>query len=232
MPRPRIHDTDRVLDAVESLAVSSGPAAVTIRAISAAVGVSNGALYHSFGSRAGLLAQAWLRAGRRFLEAQTAVVNAALAAPGRAAAIEAVAAAADTPAAFAEQHPDSCRLLLTVPRDELLDPGLPDDIHTEIRKLESMLIELMIRLAQRAWNRKDAAAVDAITVCIVDLPTAILLRRDRLHSDTAREQLRAAVRAVLEIEPQLGCGGGPGGGRAPARGGGGGGGRGGGGAGG
>lgn len=205
MPRPRIHDTDRVLDAVESLAVSSGPATVTIRAISAAVGVSNGALYHSFGSRAGLLAQAWLRAGRRFLEAQTAVVDAALAAPGRAAAIEAVAAAADTPAAFAEQHPDSCRLLLTVPRDELLDPGLPNEIHTEIRELESRLIELMIRLAQRAWNRKDAAAVDAITLCIVDLPTAILLRRDRLRSNTAREQLRAAVRAVLEIEPQLGC---------------------------
>ncbi|OBJ49114.1 TetR/AcrR family transcriptional regulator [Mycobacterium asiaticum] len=204
MPRPRIHDTDRVLDAAESLAVRAGPAAVTIRAISAAVGASNGALYHSFGSRAGLLAQAWLRAGRRFLDAQTAVVDAALAAPGRAAAINAVAAAADTPAAFAEQHPDSCRLLLTVPRDELLDPGLPNDIRDEIRKLESMLIELMIRLAHRAWNRKDAAAVDAITVCIVDLPTAILLRRDRLRSTTAREQLRAAVRAVLEIEPQLG----------------------------
>ncbi|OBK98238.1 hypothetical protein A5645_04025, partial [Mycobacterium asiaticum] len=178
---------------------------MTIRAISAEVGVSNGALYHSFGSRAGVLAHAWLRAGRRFLEAQTAVVDAALAAPGRPAAIEAVAAAADIPAAFAEGHPDSCRLLLTVPRDELLDPGLPDDLHTEIRKLESMLIELMIRLAQRVWNRKDAAAVDAITVCIVDLPTAILLRRNRLRSNTARQQLRAAVRAVLEIEPQLGC---------------------------
>ena len=78
MPRPRVYDLDRVLDAAEALAVASGPAAVTIRGISAAVGVSNGALYHSFGSRAGLLAQAWLRAGRRFLDAQAAVVDSTL----------------------------------------------------------------------------------------------------------------------------------------------------------
>jgi AcrR family transcriptional regulator len=61
MARPRVHDPDRVLDAAESLVVACGPAAVTIRAISAAVGVSNGAVYHTFGSRMGLLARAWLR---------------------------------------------------------------------------------------------------------------------------------------------------------------------------
>lgn len=201
MPRPRVHDLDGVLDAAESLAVASGPAAVTIRAISASVGMSNGALYHSFGSRAVLLAQAWLRAGRRFLDAQSALVDQALATHGRHAGALAVAAAADAPAAFAEQYPDSCRLLLTMPRTELLDPELPTETSTRITDLEAELIKLMIRLAQAVWGRKDAAAVDAITLCIVDLPTAILLRRDRPHSDTARAQLRAAVRAVLEIEP-------------------------------
>jgi AcrR family transcriptional regulator len=205
VPRPRVYDPDRVLDAAEALAVASGPAAVTIRGISAAIGVSNGALYHSFGSRAGLLAQAWLRAGRRFLDAQSTMVDDILAgtlsAPGRDAGIAAVAAAADAPAVFAEQHPNSCRLLLTMPRDELLDPELPDEIATEISDLENALVGLMIRLAGNVWDRKDAAAVDTITMCIVDLPTAILLRRDRLHRKTAREQLRAAVCAVLEIEP-------------------------------
>ncbi len=201
MPRPRVHDPGRVLDAAESLAVSAGPAAVTIRAISAAVGVSNGAVYHTFGSRMGLLARAWLRAGHRFLAAQTALVDQALAAPGPRAGAEAVLAAADTPAIFAEQYPDSCRLLLAVPRDELLDPHLPDEIATEIRDLEATLVGLMIRLALNMWDRKDAAAVDTITMCIVDLPTAILLRRNRLGSKTAREQLRAAVNAVLDIGP-------------------------------
>ena len=88
-----------------------------------------------------------------------------------------------------------------MPRDELLDSELPDEIAAEISDLETGLVGLMIRLARSVWDRKDAAAVDTITMCIVDLPTAILLRRDRLRSETAREQLRAAVRAVLEIEP-------------------------------
>jgi AcrR family transcriptional regulator len=190
-----VHDPDRVLDAAESLVVSSGAAAVTIRAISAAVGVSNGAVYHTFGSRMGLLARAWLRAGHRFLAAQTALVDQA---PSG---VEAVLAAADAPVVFAEQHPNSCLLLLTVPRDELLAPDLPDEIATEIRDLESTLVGLMIRLAVSVWDRKDAAAVDTITTCIVDLPTAILLRRNRLRSNTAREHLRAAVKAVLDVGP-------------------------------
>jgi AcrR family transcriptional regulator len=196
-----MHDPDRVLDAAESLVVASGPAAVTIRAISAAVGVSNGALYHTFGSRMGLLARAWLRAGHRFLDAQTALVDDALSAPGPFAGVEAVVAAADAPAVFAERYPNSCVLLLMARRDELLDPDLPDEIASEIRDLEAMLVGLMIRLAVSVWDRKDAAAVDTITMCIVDLPTAILLSRDRLHSKTAREQLRAAVTTVLDVGP-------------------------------
>lgn len=207
MPRPRVYDQDQVLDAVESLAVASGPSAVTIRAISSAVGVSNGALYHTFGSRAGLLGHAWLRAGRRFLAAQAALVDTALSVPGRPpgfeAGVEAVAAAADAPAAFADQHPASCRLLLTMPREQLIDPQLPDEIISQITDLETQLVGLLILLARSVWDRKDAGAVDTITICVVDLPTAVLLRRDRLHSPVARRQLRAAVRAVLEIEPPI-----------------------------
>jgi len=201
MPRPRVYEPDRLLDAVESLAVASGPAAVTIRAISAAVGVSNGALYHTFGSRSGLMARAWLRAGHRFLSVQDTLVEQALAEPGRRAAVAAVVAAADAPAVFAEQYPDSSKLLLTVRREELLDSDLPDEIATELSDLDQLLVGLMIRLAVNLWDRKDVRAVDAITTCIVDLPTAILLRRDRLANRTAREHLRASVRAVLDVGP-------------------------------
>jgi len=201
MPRPRVYEPDRVLDAVESLAVASGPAAVTIRAISAAIGVSNGALYHTFGSRSGLMGRAWLRAGRRFLTVQNTLVDRALSETGPRAAVAAVAVAADAPVVFAEQYPDSSKLLLTVRREELLNSDLPDEIAMELRDLDRLLVGLMIRLAVNVWDRKDARAVDTITTCIVDLPTAILLRRDRLGNATAREHLRAAVRAVLDIGP-------------------------------
>ena len=198
MPRPRIYEPDRVLDAVESLAVASGPAAVTIRAVSAAVGVSNGALYHTFESRSGLMGRAWIRAARRFFTMQHDLVDQALADGDPQAA---VVAAADAPAVFADRYPDSSKLLWLVSREELLDSDLPDDVAAELHDLHRSLIDLMIRLADKLWDRRDARAVDTITTCIVDLPTSIVLRRDRLANPTAREHVRASVRAVLDVGP-------------------------------
>ena len=199
MPRPRVYEPDTVLDAVETLAVRSGPAAVSIRAISAEVGVSNGAVYHTFTSRGGLMGHAWLRAGRRFLALQTAMVDEALATSGTGA--DAVVAAAEAPVAFAEKFPDSAGLVFSVRHEEVLAGDIPEDVAAEVRDLQRLLVELMIRLAVQMWDRKDAAAVDVITSCVVDLPTALLLRRKRLGNATAREQLRAAVRAVLTVGP-------------------------------
>ncbi|WP_460370201.1 TetR family transcriptional regulator, partial [Actinocorallia lasiicapitis] len=91
MPRRRTHDLDRLLDVTETLA-AAGP--VTIRAVAAASGVSNGAIYHAFGSLPGLLARTWLRAAAAFLDLQGSL--AAVADP-----VEAVVAAASAPALFA-----------------------------------------------------------------------------------------------------------------------------------
>ncbi|MFI6367829.1 TetR/AcrR family transcriptional regulator [Nocardia sp. NPDC050630] len=202
MPRPRTHDPDTVLDAAESLAVRSGPAAVTIRAVATATGVSNGAIYHTFGSRAELLGRSWLRAAGRFLRMQTELVEAHLiAADGAPRALEAVVAAAETPVEFARRYPDSSKLLLTVSRDELLGDELPEQVVTELAGTDDALVRLLIRLSRALWGRGDAAAVDVITTCVVDLPTGILLRRDRISTPIAREHLRAAVRAVLAVGP-------------------------------
>ncbi|OBI31797.1 TetR family transcriptional regulator [Mycolicibacter terrae] len=198
MPRPRVHDPDRVLDAVESLAARSGPAAVTIRAVGEATGASNGAVYHGFGSRAGLLAAAWLRAARRFLALQDDLVSAASGPTG------AVIAAADAPVAFAERHPDAARLLQALRHDALLAEDLPEEVAAQLRGVAAELVALLIRLAAALWDRRDAAAVDTVTVCVVDLPTAIVLSRNRLGSPAARAQLHAAVRAVLAVGPEKG----------------------------
>lgn len=198
MPRPRIHDRDAVLDAVEDLVARSGPSAVTIRAVSAAVGMSNGAVYHTFTSRGGLMGQAWLRAAQRFLAVQTALVDEAMTGGDPAGA---VVAAADAAVVFTERHPGSSTLVLRVRREEVLAGDVPADVADELRHLDQLLVALMVRLALAVWDRKDAAAVDAITSCVVDLPTALLLRRDRLGSATARAQLHAAVRAVLTVGP-------------------------------
>ncbi|MFE2956018.1 TetR family transcriptional regulator [Nocardia tengchongensis] len=195
MPRPRTHDPDLVLDAAEALAVRSGPAAVTIRAVATATGVSNGALYHTFGSRAELLGRTWIRAAHRFLTLQAELVAAA--GDG----IDAVIAAAEAPAEFGARYPLSTQLFFRVRRSDLLGDDQPESVRTELDATQRTLVELMKTLAGRLWQRRDAHAVDTLTICLVDLPTAILLDRDRLANPVARQQLRAAVRAVLDIGP-------------------------------
>jgi len=200
MPRPRVHDRDAVLDATESLAVAAGPSGVTTRAVATAAGVSNGAIYHSFSSRGDLVAQTWLRAARGFAAVQEELVDAALAAAD-ADPVDAVIAAAEAPAVFYLRKPQSARLLMRVHRDQLLGDDVPGEVAAELATLDRALIGLMMRLSWKLWQRKDAAAVDAITLCIVDLPTAILLSRNRIGSPWARERLKAAVRAVLHDQP-------------------------------
>ncbi|AYF75746.1 TetR/AcrR family transcriptional regulator [Nocardia yunnanensis] len=195
MPRPRIHDLDLALDAAEALAVSAGPAAVTIRAVAAATGMSNGALYHSFGSRGELVGRTWIRAAHRFLALQAELVAAATDP------VEAVLAAAGAPAVFAQTYPASTQLFFRIRRDDLLGGELPEPLRTELTGTQTTLVELMKTLARGLWDRADAAAVDTMTLCLVDLPTAILLDRDRLTTPLASRQLRAAVHAILDLGP-------------------------------
>ncbi|WP_040525182.1 TetR/AcrR family transcriptional regulator [Gordonia effusa] len=196
MPRPRLHDLDELMDAAEKLAVESGPASVTVRALSQVTGASNGAIYHAFGSRSGLLGQVCLRAAQRFLDLQRAAVD------QEANPIDAVVAAADSPAEFSIAFGTSGRFLLTVDRAELLGSReMPTDVATQLQALEGTLTELFIRLAQAMWGRGDREAVAVIRDCVVELPTALLLRRDRTPDAAARARLAAAVRAILALEP-------------------------------
>ncbi len=203
--RPRIHDLDHVLDTAEKLAVTSGPAAVTVRALSEATSVSNGALYHAFGSRAGLLARAWIRAALAFLQLQRDAVDDALgtdASVDGTCAVEAVVAAALCPAVFFDQKPTSAQFLLTVSRSDLLGAGdLPADVAKELRQLDKALVMIFVRLSRSLWDRKDKAAVALIRDCVVQLPTALLLDGNRTADPHARARLAAAVRALLTIPP-------------------------------
>ncbi|WP_072690828.1 TetR/AcrR family transcriptional regulator [Rhodococcus marinonascens] len=204
MPRPRVHDLDGVLDAAERLAVEGGPSAVTLRAVAGATAMSNGAIYHAFGSRGGLVGRAWLRAAHRFLGLQQESVDRALGrrpVEDRTAAADAVVAAADSPATFAERFPQSSRLLLTVRRDELLGADVPEEIADELSRLDSVLVELFTRLALALWGRTDGRAVEVIEACIVGLPTGLLLHSRRDPDVAMRRRLEAAVRAVLTLDP-------------------------------
>ena len=196
MARPRVHDTDGILDAAERLAGEAGPAAVTIRAVAERSGASSGSIYHAFGSREALVGTVWLRAARRFLTLQRASVEEVLAEdPERA--VQATVAAASTLLGLRRVHPASAELLFSQRREALLGSGLlPDELAADLQRLDDELLALLRILARALWDRADRAAVETVAVCVVDLPTGLLLDRRPRSIDTA-VLLDAAVRAVL-----------------------------------
>jgi AcrR family transcriptional regulator len=194
MPRPQLHDRDAMLDAAEALAVRGGPKAVTVRAVSELSGISNGAIYHAFGSMGGLVGRAWARAARRFLALQRELVDAA------ADPISAVVAAADAPAVFSEQFLLSARLMLGTRREELIGDA-PADVQADLKALDDDLRDLLIRLSIAVYDRKDGAAVAVIEDCVVGLPTGLMLRRPMPPTADASRRLAAAVEALLAVGP-------------------------------
>ena len=211
MPRPRVHDLDQLLDVAERLVVDDGPERLTVRRLSAAGGVPNGAIYHAFGSLAALRGRMWLRAATEFLDLQAALIDEALgASPTPEDAMSAVVAAADAPAVLADRRAGAARMLMTVRREQLLGPELPEELADSLLGLDRRLVsEVLCRLSTAMWGRQDGPSVEVITTCVVDLPTALLRRPLRqVDADGAvripadvRERLAAAVRAVLDREP-------------------------------
>lgn len=191
------------MDVAERFAAESGPHAVTIRALSEATAISNGATYHALGSRAGLLGHVWLRAGKRYLAVQRAVVTKALShSSSHEAAVEAVVVATECPATLIDQHPASARFLLCVRRDELLgSTDVPAKLAEDLRQLDEGLGRLLIELAEKVWRRRDRHAVAAIRACVVELPTASLIQGRDAPVRATLQRLGAAVRAVLTLTP-------------------------------
>jgi len=198
MARPRLHDLDALLDAAELLFAEGGSGALTIRALAERTGAPSGSLYHAFGSRNELLGRMWLRAANRFLDLQRTAVSEHL---GEGAgydddAVAATVAAASTPAALAAQSPATAKLLLEHRRETIVDEGLPEPLTTELQALDDQLLQIMRTLASALFGRRDRRAIETVTACIVDLPTALLSSRHKRAIDPLTI-LEAAVRGVL-----------------------------------
>lgn len=197
MARPRTHEIDDLLDAAERLLARGGEGAVTIRALAEETGAPSGSLYHAFGSRADLLGRMWLRAALRFLDEQEAAIERELgAAAGRRDAVNATVAVASVPALMAERFPESAAVLLKYRRDEILGKEPSSELRSELEKLDDRLLSVLKRLADGLWGKHDRRSVETMAVCVVDLPTAILIeRRDRVIDPLA--VLESAIRGVL-----------------------------------
>ncbi|MHA7650581.1 TetR/AcrR family transcriptional regulator [Mycobacterium sp. ML4] len=200
MASPRLHEHDYVLDSTEDLVAQDGIEAVTIRALTKATGVSNGAIYRTFESRGGLLGRVWIRAERRFLDKLTSLIEEAQAQPGSEP-LDEVYAAAETSLLYPDLYPGSSACLMTVRRDDVVSQPMPAEIAEQLQVLERELAAVMAQLAQGLWGRNDDIAVNLVATCIIDLPKWIASRAGRYNLPVVRDYLRAAVRSVLEVGP-------------------------------
>lgn len=194
MARPREHDLDQLLDHARALWVEGGRPAVTVRALSARSGASNGSLYHAFGSRDGLLARVWAREASRFLAFQRAAAEAARA-TGTAA--DAMVAAALAPAGYAAEDEHGARLLLSATGDDLATGELAAEQRDELARLRVELGGLITELAGWVWGAADSQTVQLARHCVVDLPSALLLAESRTTDQVARRALESAVRGIV-----------------------------------
>ncbi len=201
MARPRTHDIDALLDAAEHLLAAKGGSGVTIRALAELTGASSGTLYHAFGSRTDLLGRMWLRAANRFLTVQEQTTDRILGESNdHGLAVDATVAVASVPAEIEREAPDTATVLLRFRRDEILGQEMSKELRTKLVELDDRLLAVLRRLSVGLWNRRDRAAIETVAVCVVDLPTAILItRRERVIDPLAA--LESAVRGVLASPP-------------------------------
>lgn len=201
MARPRVHTLDDLLDVAEQIVTSGDPAGLTLRSLAAAAGASNGTIYHAFSSKDALLARLWLRASTRLGELMAEALAPAEDATGPTGP-DAVVAVALAPVELVRRFPASARLFFAQRRDQLFSGDLPADVAAELAATQKRFLELLITLAQGVWKRGDRLAVEAIAVCVVDLPTGLLRRgllEGREADATTAARLEAAVRAVLAV---------------------------------
>ncbi len=194
MAPPRKHDSDRILDAARKLVLRDGPRAASVAAIARESGAPVGTLYHRFGSRDAVLAAAWLRALQRFQQR-------ALTAGEHADPLDAAVAMAASQVAFAREHPEDARLLLTLRRADLLDGEPAQDTRVRLDAINAPLLARLRELTHALRANTGPRAVDAVTRAVVDLPNAAVRRHARDGKPPPAwlaDDVAAAARRLLE----------------------------------
>jgi AcrR family transcriptional regulator len=189
MARPVMYDTDELLDAAVRLAAESGPAALTMSAVAAAVGAPSGSMYHRFAGRSALLAEVWLRAVADF---QTGYVDALRTADPLTAAV----AAARHVVEWSQANP-AYTAILSYSAADFGSVDWPDEAMARLEASNRRTIRAIRALARRlgATTRAD---VDRVTVVVLDLPYGLVrrhLRSGRIprHAAALAEQCARAI---------------------------------------
>ncbi len=190
MPRPAKYTSDDILDGVARVLVEKGAGALSIAAVSNALGAPSGSIYHRFPSRSDLLANVWLRSVKRF---QSGFVEAL---GGDDVAASGVDAALFVARWTRENMWEAQVLLLFRPADLESDHWSPT-----LRRTATRLRNQLLR-AIGEWAARAGVSTERATFALVDVPYAGVRRhlRARQSPPTEMDELIAdAVRALVEV---------------------------------
>ena len=152
--------------------------ALRVQELTRRTGVSVGSLYHRFGSREGLMAQAWLWAVERFQRRFLAALEDADLESG-------VAAALATPR-FCREQPDAATILACCRRSEFLGSGAPTELAARIAAVNDQPAA-----AVRAFSQRTGRSLLACRLALIAYPLAAV--RLFLPGDPVPEALDAEI---------------------------------------
>lgn len=188
MGRKSTFRDEAVFAAVARLLVDEGEA--RLQAVVAETGVSTGSLYHRFGSREGLLAEAWLDAVRSFQGAFLAALDRPSSPPG-------LDAALATPR-FCRDEPGRARILACCRRSELVSPDTPAHLVKELDAANRHASQALQDFCTRTGIPLETARLGMIGF---PLGAVKLYLPDRPVPEAVDAQIARAWRALVEPCP-------------------------------
>lgn len=186
MGRKSLIDDRQVYAALGRTLAERGQA--TLADVQAATGVSTGSLYHRYGSREGMMAEAWLTTVSLFQERFLAALLRGSAASG-------VEAALETPR-FCRADPDLSLVLVCCRPSEFLSGDIPSEVKSRVRTANTQASRAIEAFAKRIDRPLLACRLALIAFPLGAVRLFLPQRQIPMEVD---DHIRLAVEATLKL---------------------------------
>lgn len=193
MGRPSKLDRQDVADAALKLVADGGPHALTVAALSKALGAPSGSIYHRYDSREQVLAELWLDVVEGFQAGVVAILD-------RASDVEGAVEAARFMITWTREHELEARLLLLHRRQDFVAGEWPAPLVERAAALEPQLGAALKSFGKRAFGRADAEVMARLRFALLDAPFGGIKPYVQSRKPPPRvldELVESVVRAVL-----------------------------------
>lgn len=197
MARPARFSDQQIIDAASRLAASSGPKAMTITAVGAAIGAPNGSIYHRFQSRDELLGRVWLQKAAFHQDTFAAALEL------ESEPLQVAIGAALSIARSTRADLQGARIMLLHRPEDFLSESWRPELQAEAARLRKQVTDLVGVCALRFLASTTREAKRTAAFVFLDIPLAAVRRyvaANEMPPPQVDRMIAAAVTAILERE--------------------------------